>query len=98
MGLHSLLEGWLYLFFLWKERTRFFRTLFTVSIEIDPFSDWIVVFSPAIVCGFFCNTPNIPTENYRRGLSPIKLVALKILPQMAQDISSAGLFSRKRRE
>jgi hypothetical protein len=58
-------------------------------------------FSVPELCTDFSETAypsNIPTENNRKGLSPVRLVAMKILPQTAHDTGSTGLSPRKRHE
>jgi hypothetical protein len=42
--------------------------------------------------------PNTPTENNRKGLNSVRLVAIKILPRIAQGSSSTGLSRRKLQE
>jgi hypothetical protein len=37
--------------------------------------------------------PSIPTENNRKGISVVGLMAMKIHPQIVQDISLTGLCS-----
>jgi hypothetical protein len=58
-------------------------------------------FSVQELCADFSETlhsSNNPTEYNRAGLSPVGLVAMKILPQMAQDIDPTGFSPRKHHE
>jgi hypothetical protein len=58
-------------------------------------------FSVLELCEDFSETscPSImPTESNRKCLSPVTLVAMKIIPQVVQGIDSTGLCPRKRHE
>jgi hypothetical protein len=65
---------------------------------MNSISNWMAVFGSGIVCVDFSEISypaSVPTENNRETLSPVRVVAMKNILQIAHETGSTGLVPRK---